>query len=63
VNADVPNVEVMMLSEQDDRIDPAGVQGAWRTRQCRHQCVCNAIFHGTGQPFRKLPVRLENLQG
>src|SRR4029077_17535542 len=27
VNADAPSVEVIMLSEQDDRINPAGVKG------------------------------------
>jgi xanthine dehydrogenase YagR molybdenum-binding subunit len=27
VNADVPSVEVIMLSEQDDHINPAGVKG------------------------------------
>ena len=37
VNADVPSVEVILLSEQDDRINPAGCQRPRRTRQCRHQ--------------------------
>jgi len=27
VNADVPSVEVIMLAEQDDHINPAGVKG------------------------------------
>jgi xanthine dehydrogenase YagR molybdenum-binding subunit len=63
VNADVPNVEVIMLSEQDDKINPAGVKGLGELGYVgTNAAVCNAIFHATGQRIRKLPVRLENLQ-
>jgi xanthine dehydrogenase YagR molybdenum-binding subunit len=63
VNADVGSVEVIMLSEQDDHIDPAGVKGLGELANVgTNAALCNAIFHATGQRIRKLPVRLENLE-
>lgn len=63
VNADVSGVEVIMLTEQDDRINPAGVKGLGELANVgTNAAICNAIYHATGQRIRKLPVRLENIE-
>lgn len=63
VNADVPGVEVILLSEQDDHINPAGVKGLGELANVgTNAAICNAIYHATGQRIRKLPVRLENIE-
>jgi xanthine dehydrogenase YagR molybdenum-binding subunit len=63
VNADAPSVDVIMLSETDGQIDPAGVKGLGELANVgTNAAVCNAIYNATGQRIRELPVRLEKIE-
>lgn len=63
VNADIGEVEVLLISEQDDHVNPAGVKGLGELANVgTNAAICNAIYHATGQRIRKLPVRLEHIE-
>ena len=62
VNADVGNVEVIMLPEVDTAVNPAGVKGLGELGNVgTNAAVANAVFHATGVRVRDLPIRLEDL--
>jgi xanthine dehydrogenase YagR molybdenum-binding subunit len=62
VNADVEEVEIIMLPEVDREVNPAGVKGIGELADVgTNAAVANAVFHATGKRLRELPIRLENL--
>jgi xanthine dehydrogenase YagR molybdenum-binding subunit len=62
VNADIPDLQVILVPEQDDRVNPLGVKGIGEIGIVgMNAAVANAIYHATGTRLRDLPVRPEKL--
>ena len=62
VNADVNQVEVILVSEVDHDVNPAGVKGLGELANVgTAAAIANAIYHATGKRIRKLPIRIEDL--
>ncbi|HEY5226658.1 MAG TPA: molybdopterin cofactor-binding domain-containing protein, partial [Methylovirgula sp.] len=64
VNADVDAVEVILVSEEDTYVNPAGVKGLGELGNVgTAAAIANAVYHATGVRLRQLPIRMENLLG
>jgi xanthine dehydrogenase YagR molybdenum-binding subunit len=62
VNADIDQIDILMLPEEDDKVNPAGVKGLGELANVgTAAAVANAVFHATGKRIRDLPVRMEKL--
>ena len=62
VNADVPNVEVVMVEEEDPHINPLGVKGIGEVGIVgMNAAIANAVHHATGKRLRTVPIRMEQL--
>ncbi len=64
VCADVRTVEVIMVPERDDAVNPLGIKGIGEIGIVGvNAAVANAVFHATGCRVRDLPIRAESLLG
>jgi xanthine dehydrogenase YagR molybdenum-binding subunit len=62
VNADVDQVQVILVSEVDHDVNPAGIKGLGELANVgTAAAIANAVQHATGIRVRKLPIRLEKL--
>ena len=62
VCADVRKVEVIMVPERDDAVNPLGIKGIGEIGIVGvNAAIANAVHHATGRRIRDLPIRTESL--
>jgi xanthine dehydrogenase YagR molybdenum-binding subunit len=62
VNADVEEVKIILVPEEDRDVNPAGIKGLGELANVgTAAAVSNAVYHATGMRIRKLPIRIEGI--
>jgi xanthine dehydrogenase YagR molybdenum-binding subunit len=62
VNADIPSVEIILVDEQDEHVNPLGIKGIGEIGNVGSAAaVANAVYHATGKRVRELPITPEKL--
>ncbi len=62
VNADVHDIEVIFVDEQDDTVNPLGIKGLGEIGIVGvSAAIANAVYHATGKRVRDLPITLDKL--
>jgi xanthine dehydrogenase YagR molybdenum-binding subunit len=62
VNADIDQLEVILVLEADQDVNPAGVKGIGELANVgTAAAIGNAVSHATGKRVRELPIRIEKL--
>jgi len=62
VNADVPDIDIIVVEEQDQLVSPLGAKGAGEIGITgAAAAICNAVYHATGKRVRDLPITLDKV--
>ena len=62
VNADVRDIDIIVVPEHDPHVNPLGVKGIGEIGITGvAAAVANAVFHATGRRVRDLPITLDKL--
>jgi xanthine dehydrogenase YagR molybdenum-binding subunit len=64
VNADVYDIDVIFVSEHEDKLNPLGVKGLGEIGVVgTAAAIGNAIYHATGKRVREYPITVDKLLG
>ncbi|HEX5324268.1 MAG TPA: xanthine dehydrogenase family protein molybdopterin-binding subunit, partial [Capsulimonadaceae bacterium] len=64
VNADVPEIDVIFVPEDDPHVNPLGIKGIGEIGITGvAAAIANAVYHATGRRVRDLPVTLDKVMG
>jgi len=62
VNADIPQVDIIMVPEVDTQVNPIGVKGVGELANVgTAAAIANAVYHATGMRIRDLPITMDKL--
>ena len=62
VNADIHDINVIFVSEEDDKVNPLGIKGLGEVGMLGvAAAVANAIYHATGKRVRDMPITIDKL--
>jgi xanthine dehydrogenase YagR molybdenum-binding subunit len=63
VNADIHDIKVIFVEEQDVKVNPLGIKGVGEIGIVGvAAAIANAVYHATGIRVRDLPITLDKLQ-
>ncbi len=64
VNADVPNIEAILVEERDVHVNALGIKGVGEIGITGTAgAIANAVWHATGVRVRQFPITLDRLMG
>jgi xanthine dehydrogenase YagR molybdenum-binding subunit len=62
VNADIDELQVILVEEEDRDVNPAGIKGLGELGNVgTPAAIASAVYHATGRRIRDLPIRIEHL--
>ena len=62
MNADIGKVDVILVPEVDDKVNPLGIKGVGELGIVgTAAALSNAVYNATGTRIRELPIRIEKL--
>lgn len=62
VNADIHDIDVIFVEENDDIVNPLGVKGLGEIGIVGVAgAIANAVFHATGKRVRRLPIQVQDV--